>query len=415
VSDERTSDLQPPRILVVDDESTNRILLRHMLKPLGCRVEEAESAAQGLRLAREFKPHLFLLDIMMPQTTGFEMCQALKQMPEFADVPVIFITALTDVQEKVRGFAAGGADYICKPFQKEEVAARIRLQLELLAQRVALQRHAENLEEMVQARTRQLLHADRLVTIGTMAAKILHEINNPLSLVMGNLQIVQETWGRFAGSAGARLAGSDRTGFDDTRKLLDDCLADALEGARRIARLADGIRQYSRRNETRTVQVHGLKPLIEEAIRLLQPRLKHQYQVRVEVPEDLRLACDAGRLQQVFMNLMANSADAAPKGVIRFAARAEPGAILLTYEDDGPGIPEELREKIFESFFTTKGPEKGTGIGMTIIQEILREHGGDIVLGRREGPGVRFDIRLDPEGRPKPESGPARSGKGGAA
>lgn len=392
------NDIQQARLLVVDDEPTNRILLRHMLKPLGCRIEEAESAAQGLLVVETFKPHLVLLDVMMPKTTGFEMCETLKKMPEFAAVPVIFITALTDVQEKVRGFAVGGSDYICKPFQKEEVVARIRLQIELLSQRIALQRHAETLEEMVQTRTRQLLHADRLITIGTMAAKILHEINNPLTLILGNLQIIQENLGGIPA---------------ETRPLIDSCVADAIEGARRISHIADGIRQYSRRYETRTTQRHALKPLIEEAVRLMHPRLKHHFTVRIEVPDDLHLKCNSSRLQQVFMNLMANSVDAAEKGEILFKAHAEPGVIRLIYEDDGPGIPEELREKIFESFFTTKGPEKGTGIGMTIIQEILREHGGDIVLGRREGRGVRFDIRLDPEGGPQNEPGPTQRPRGG--
>lgn len=399
-------EFKTPRVLVVDDEATNRILLRHMLKPLGCRIEEAESAAQGLKLAKEFRPHLFLLDVMMPKTTGFDMCEDLKQIPELADIPVIFITALTDVQEKVRGFALGGADYICKPFQKEEVTARVRLQLDLFAKSVKLQRYTENLEDMVQARTRQLLHADRLVTIGTMAAKILHEINNPLSLVLGNIQILEDTWRRFTEDARDCLVANSKLAFDDTSQLMSDSFQDAIEGARRIARIADGIRQYSRRNETRTVQVHVLKSLVDDAARLMQPRLKHKFALQINIPEEIRVACDAGRMQQVFMNLMGNSADAAEKGNIIFSAFVESDAVRIIYEDDGPGIPEELHDKVFESFFTTKGPAKGTGIGMTIIQEILREHGGVIELGRRKGnkTGVCFEIRLDPEGRPKSTS-----------
>lgn len=403
------------KVLVIDDEPTNRILLRHMLKPLGCQIKEAESVEQGLVIAEEFHPDLFLLDIMMPQTTGFEMCLTLKKMPNFAKIPVIFITALTDVQEKVRGFAVGGADYITKPFQKEEVAARVLLQLELQSQRIALQKHAENLEEMVQARTRQLLHADRLVTIGTMATKILHEINNPLSLVMGNLQIIQETWTNRSAFIRDAVAASEKSNYENTRKLLDDCLSDAFEGARRIAKLADGLRQYSRRNETKSIKIHALKPLIEEAVRLMTPRLKHRFNVHIDISDDISLACDADRLQQVFINLMANSADAAEKGNLVFSAHAEPDAIFLAYEDDGPGIPEELRDRIFESFYTTKGPDKGTGIGMTIIQEILREHGGGISLGQSQNRGTRFDIRLDPKGRQqsklsseKQESGDAK-------
>ncbi len=411
--DKQIIETQSPRVLVVDDEVTNRILLRHMLKPLNCVVEEAESAHQGMEIAATFKPHLFLLDVMMPKTTGFEMCKQLKQKPEFAKTPIIFITALSDVQEKVKGFSVGGADYICKPFQKEEVLARIRLQLDLLAQREALQRYAENLEDMVQTRTRQLVHADRLVTIGTMAAKILHEINNPLSLVTGNVQIIQETWEQMAASL--RPTVPDVASFEDSSMLMQDCLKDAAEGARRIARLADGIRQYSRKNETRTIKRHPLKAVVEEAARLMHPRLKHQYSVNVNIPEDILIDCDADRLQQVFMNLMANSADAVAKGTFSFSASAEPDSVLLIYEDNGPGIPEDLRDKIFESFFTTKGPGKGTGIGMTIVQEILREHGGEIALAEPKDSGARFEIRLNPEGKPKPNQNPAGSKQGGAA
>lgn len=387
------------KILVVDDEPANNILLQDTLEPLGYTVSTATSGFAAIREVAANPPDVILLDIMMPGLDGFEVCRRLKADPAAAPIPILFLTALTDLETKIHAFESGGADFVTKPFQEAEVRARVRAQLRIRFQQLELKEYAERLEEMVASRTQLLIHADRLVTLGTMSAKIIHEINNPLTTVLGQMQMLSASWNGVKAEIGAAIAGDSTGKLPRLTEAIDESASEAFDAAKRIALIADGLRQYGRRGGGR---VRAEKPLVEivrHAARLLQPRIRVNVKVIVDIPENLSVHCDAQLMEQVFINLIANSADAMNgRGEVRIVARDDGGRIAIDYSDTGPGIPAEFADKVFEPFFTTKDESAGTGLGLMIISEILRAHDGTIRLVQDDRPGAKFQLSLNPRG-----------------
>lgn len=382
-------------IMVVDDERPNTLLLKDILEQEGYRVTDFVEPAAALEYARKVPPHLFLLDIMMPEIDGFDLCKLLKDRPETADVPVVFLTSLSDIETKILAFEVGGVDFITKPFQHEEVVIRVKTQVDLYFTRLELKRYAEDLEEMVETRTRQLIHSDRLVTLGTMSAKIIHEINNPLSATLGHLQLLVGNWAKIS----AELTKSADPEVAKKLEFVRTGLDDALQGAERIRDTVRQMRKYARRDDEATRKEVALERIVLDALRIMHPRLKNLFVTEVDIPPEIVLTCDAQRIGQVFINLISNAADAAGSGTISVSARMQDGEIRILFADDGPGIPPHVRDRIFEPFFTTKNPDSGTGLGMVIVEQIVGEHGGRISVVTDRPKGAAFEIVLNPSGR----------------
>jgi CheY-like chemotaxis protein len=179
-------------ILIVDDNPTNLAVLSQTLKSAGFAVRVAEDGESALQLVARKPPALILLDVQMPGIDGFETCKKLKADPKTQAIPIIFLTALTDVQNKVKGLSLGAVDYISKPFEQEEVLARVRVHLQL-------KNLTENLEQLVAERTAvleqaqvQLVQQEKLSTLGQLVTGIAHEMNNPISCIVNNIPPAQE-------------------------------------------------------------------------------------------------------------------------------------------------------------------------------------------------------------------------------
>ena len=173
-------DLQPLNILVVDDKPVNLRLLKAVLASSGYRILEARNGPDALEKAKD-QPDLILLDVMMPEMDGFETCRRLKDREKTKGIPVIFLSALEDPKAKAFGIDTGGVDYISKPFDAGELIARVKLHLTLRQQELQLKMYSTKLEQMVEERTQQLIHMERLATLGTFSAAVAHEINNPVT------------------------------------------------------------------------------------------------------------------------------------------------------------------------------------------------------------------------------------------
>ncbi len=370
------SPLQKKTILVVDDEPRNRKLVRGLLTAEGYQVVEAPDGQVALELAQS-GPDLILLDIMMPVLDGFETCRQLKDDSETRDIPVLFLSALPEPETKVNGFRLGGLDYIGKPFDREELLARIRTHLTLREQELKLRQYAEHLGQMVEERTRQLIHADRLATLGTLVAALAHEVNNPLQGVLGNAEIgqlnlkgVQENLSRLPREAieDWLLEGLGKVGKN---------LADITRCGEQIAQLISQLKGYGRKgNEVR--KRLDLNEPIRDAQYLMGRRLKTKGEVIVNVPSGIKVFAGRQRLSQVFNNLIANALDAQDGAPCRIEISAEPlngREIAVEVRDNGPGIPSELKNRIFEPFITSKG-ERG-------------EPGWDCLSSRRSSKNIR--------------------------
>lgn len=386
---------KPRTLLVVDDQPLNVKMLKTRFSHMGYSVLEALNGEEALEKAR-LLPDLILLDVMMPGMNGFETCRRLKDDPLTADIPIIFLSAVNDAIIKVNGLQLGGVDYISKPFDSAELLTRVKTHLKIRDQERELAEYARRLEQMVEERTTQLVHADRLATLGTFSAAIVHEINTPLTYVGGNAELMR------AGFEAARPILERHLPEDGSGRVArflekaDKCHDAISQGLERITRMVSTLRNYSTRGSGQREPCR-LLDAVEDSARLLGHRIRSaRVTLKVSVSDDLRVLCDRQRMSQVLVNLLGNAMDAmgGKEGEIGIAAAKESEYVRIVVKDSGPGIPLGLAEAVFEPFFTTKPREMGTGLGLFIVRSIIEECGGSVTLAPFDGSGAELHIQL---------------------
>lgn len=413
------SSTQATTILVVDDTPTNLQVLFDLLHSQGYRVATAKDGETALERLGSFLPALILLDVMMPGIDGFETCRRIKENEATQKIPVVFMTALSDPVDKVKGLGLGAVDYITKPFQHEEVLARIQVHLKMreLNQSLAL-RVAErdrSLKALKQAQM-QLIQTEKMSSLGQMMAGIAHEINNPVSFIHGNivhmgeycqnlLEMIQCYQDEYPTPTPFVQQQAEALEIDFVREDLSKLMDSMHVGTKRIRQLVLSLRNFSRLDESacKTVDIHEG---VHSTLLILQHRLKANGQ-RPEIKivhdfDDLpQVECYPSQLNQVIMNLIANAIDALeeacpnePAITIRSAKIGE-DAIQIAIADNGTGIPETIQHNLFDPFFTTKPVGEGTGLGLSISHQIITErHGGKIECHSTVGKGTEFIIQL---------------------
>ncbi|MCG9884907.1 MAG: hybrid sensor histidine kinase/response regulator [Cyanobacteria bacterium] len=431
-------------ILAIDDNPTNLKVVFEFLRDRGFKVLIASSGESGIERAQKARPDLILLDVMMPGIDGFTTCARLKADPLTQDIPIIFMTALADVDSRVRGLTVGGVDYITKPVERDDALARINIHLQLrqemkarMAAQAALTELAAGLEEQVQERTRalseslaqlqqaqvQLIHAEKMSSLGQLVAGVAHEINNPVNFIHGNLTIAQEYVEGLMELVDLAMGGAIATDiekvateldFEFVREDLAKILRSMETGTQRIRDIVLSLRNFSRLDESHLKAV-DLHEGLDSTLTILNARLKGRgNRLAIEVVrrygELPPVECYAGPLNQVFMNLLANAIDALDEGPPpswtgpeldwqpRIEVRTEALAgdrVRVSVTDNGAGIAPEQQSKIFEAFFTTKEIGKGTGLGLSISWDIVvHRHGGQMHCRSELGQGTTFMIDL---------------------
>lgn len=361
---------EAPGILVVDDTPANLSFLCGLLKERGYRARPVPSGVLALQAAAAERPDLILLDIGMPEMDGFEVCKRLKADPRLEKVPVIFLTARTATEDKVKAFALGGVDYVTKPFQFEEVDARVATHLKLVRQRRELQQSYDRLAELEKLR-------DSLVHM------VVHDMRSPLAALIANLGFVKDD-----------LAGK----LDE--QTAEDIQA-ALEGASRLNGMANDLLDVSRLEAGRMPIVArecDLARVIAAAVTNVKGMVTG-IEVRVDVPAPLVVPCDERVVGRVIENLVSNGLKHAPAGgLLQVGARPVGGGARVTVRDRGPGIPEGLRDKIFEKFGVLEARHEqqyhSVGLGLVFCKLAVEAHGGKIGVDSTEGDGSTFWFEL---------------------
>ncbi len=254
----------------------------------------------------------------------------------------------------------------------------------------------ENLEARVDARTEelrrtqaQLVQNEKMVSLGQLVAGVAHELNNPIGFVHANLQLIEGYVGKLVG----RLPVDDAQ-VSRSREALEKLFNRSREGTQRVKQIVADLRSFSRLDQAE-VQKIDLHEGIDRTLSLMEPRLKEGISVERDYGELPHVRCYAGQLNQVFMNLLMNACDALDgRGTIRVKTSTTPVGVRLEFSDDGPGIPEDIQNRLFEPFFTTKEVGKGTGLGLSLSHGIVERHGGSIRIESEEGGGATFVIDL---------------------
>lgn len=420
----------PSTILIIDDNPTNLEVLYSTLIQAGYDVLVEMDGKSGIEQAKTNCPDLILLDVMMPGISGFETCQQLQADSSTQAIPVIFMTALSDVAEKVKGLSLGAVDYITKPFQQEEVLARIQVQLKLRCLSQELEQKNQQLEQYVEERTAkltatleelkamqlQLVQSEKMSSIGQLVAGIAHEINNPLGFISGNLEqatiaiqdlidcleLYRATFPQPGAAIAEKIEGID---LDYLLQDIPKMLKSMQVGVDRIHNISTSLRTFSRTDADILVCVDVHEGL-ESTLMILQHRLKaNQTRPKIEVIKHYgnlpKVQCYLGQLNQVFMNILSNAIDALeesnppnPSITIR-SESINADTIAIYIADNAAGISENVQQKLFEPFFTTKSVGKGTGLGLSISYQIITEkHNGRLTCASTIGQGTEFMIQL---------------------
>ena len=396
--------------------------------------------ASAINIAQQQSPELILLDVQMPGMDGFETCTRLKANPLTQGIPIIFTTALADTDSKVKGLSLGALDYITKPFEEQEVIARVNVHLQLrqltktLEERNAqLEQWTEVLEERVTERTAelsqtlqnlqryqlQLVQSEKMSALGQLVAGIAHELNNPIGCISSNLAPafeyvseltkVIEFYQQFYPEAASKL--EQTLGDIDIDFVLEDLpkLLNSMKlSAERIKDISISLRNFSRSDTTTKVRVN-LHDGLESTLTILGHRLKAgggsaSAHGGIEVIKNYgkipNVECYPGLLNQVFMNILANALDAleeslpaTPQIQIQTALVAQ--HVVVRIADNGIGMSAEVQKKAFNQLFTTKAIGRGTGLGLSIARQIVEEkHGGQLSFTSQLGKGTEFAIAL---------------------
>ncbi|MDB9515596.1 response regulator [Roseofilum reptotaenium CS-1145] len=405
------TNLPSSSILVVDDNPTNLKVLFDVLQDCSYKVTIAKNGENALRKAQLTQPDLILLDVLMPGIDGFETCRRLKANEQTRSIPVIFMTALSETVNKVKGLKLGAIDYITKPFDHDEVLARIQVHLDLKAAQLKL------IQEFGQS------------TLGQLVAGIAHEINNPVNFVYGNLDYATEYHQEIM-----HLLELYERHYPDPHPEIKEWesqidlpflkkdyfqLLDSMKiGAERIKGLVISLRIFSRLDQSE-YKLANLHEGVESIFNLIEHRLQEKpYRPAITVVKnyaDLPLIrCYPAQLNQVLMNLLINGIDAIDtkcsvepqeeekkntrpqlKITTRLKEQENRRYAQIQIADNGGGISEAVQQRMFEQFFTTKKMGKGTGLGLAIARQIIEEkHHGTIAYHSELGKGTEFTLLI---------------------
>lgn len=372
-------------ILVVDDIATNIMLLKAVLSRAKYKITTAAGGNEALEKVAAENPDLILLDVMMPDMDGYEVLRHLKADPAHQDIPVIFLTALHNPEDIVKGFKLGASDYISKPFNHEELITRVAHHIFLSAAQRTIMQQRDELQETIEAR-------DKMYSV------IAHDLRSPI----GTLKMV---FNMLSTSLTVEQVGEDNLDMitmgnnitESTFLLLDNLLKWTKSQTGRMntvfqkVDICEVVMFASKMSET-IAQVKNIS-------------------VEYEIPESIMVSCDVDMVKTIMRNLMSNAVKFSQEGGnILISMQETPTHVVTSVRDCGIGIKAEDMTKLLdpETHYTTYGTknEEGSGLGLQLCQSLTRRHGGELTIKSTYGEGSIFSFSI---AKLQPEAAPTKS------
>lgn len=361
------------KLLIVDDVIANVLLLKTILKKEGFTIVTAGNGVEALECMTREKPDLVLLDVMMPEMDGYEAAAHIRENPETAGIPIIFLTALNDTENIVKGFRVGGNDYLTKPFRKEELVTRVRFQLNLLQAERTVQKQQDELRQVIAAR-------DKLYSV------ISHDLRAPIgSLKMMNNVVLAAMEDEPVGEEVKEMVRMINKTSEEVYGLLDNLLkwTKSRLGALKVARQPIRVRE-----------------LFEDIRDVYAPiALQKSVSLEMEMPEDTEINVDIEMVKSIIRNLISNAVKFSYEGgTVRVSCAKREEGMEIRVSDQGKGIPVADQDKLLKenTHYTTfgTGNEKGSGLGLLLCRDFAELHGGKLWFESEEGKGTSFYVFL---------------------
>jgi DNA-binding response OmpR family regulator len=400
-----------PIILVIEDDPYISKLIEVLLEEAYYQALVASSAAEGFALIEQHNPDLVILDWMLPDLSGDQVCRLIKAHTAKTFLPVLMLTARGELADRIAGLDAGADDYLTKPFHSDELLARVRALLRIRAAELdraetlaALASQHEELRdayERLRSTQAQLVQASKLASLGELVAGVAHELNNPLAIILGNAELLPT------------LADEE-----DRR-----AVQQIIEAAQRGRRVVQSLVTFARHGKVEA-DWHSPTDLLDRVLDLKRAAF-HTGDLSLQVVYDPivpMLMCDGPQIQQALLNVLINAEQALvgrrnprlliqvypacgpvePPGVLPDLTRASgplegERMVVIDIADNGPGLPNKVIDRLFEPFVTTRPVGQGTGMGLAISYAIVTQQGGTLQVTSEPGRGATIRIALPVE------------------
>jgi len=400
-------------IMIVDDKPENIDSLKEILGEFGFELQIANNGYQVFELIKQMLPDIILLDVLMPEIDGFEVCRRLKEDKHTRGIPVIFMTSITETVNKVTGLELGAADYITKPFQREEVLARVKTHFVMRQLHLQLDMVKNTLDDTVDQRTEELAksnvqlkkelaehkrmekilkQAQKMEAISTLSSGIAHDFNNILSIIIGYCEM----------AAMEKQPKDSRVG---------PCLEKINTAAFRAKELVQHLLTFCRKTEQKKTHIK-ISPILNYILNYLKASFPASIEIQKKIQEETGMVlADPAGIHQLILNLCQNAGQAMiEKGgilkicmeqifldsekVTEYPNLVSGHYISIIIQDKGPGMDQEIVDRIFDPYFTTKEQGEGKGLGLSVAHGIAVSHGGTILVESHPGSGSSFEVLL---------------------
>jgi signal transduction histidine kinase len=389
-----TDEESRPYTAVVVEDHPHIIQLVHMSLRRQFKVLTAPDGLKGLDLILRERPSLVVTDLMMPGIDGLALTRRLREEPSTRHIPIIMLSARGELDDRVKGLETGVNAYLTKPFSPKELLTAAR--------------------ELVKAKeqTADLVLTQRMESLEMVAAGLAHEINNPLNYLknsLGRVRLDAEKVLELCGVAKERaLDAGEQAQLDRLSSRIRELLGVADSGVKRIGSTVELMSRYGRAGYKRELVPHDAWAAAQAVVGIVLPATGRHVKVDLDLEGDGSVECVPEEFGQVLSNLVQNAIEAVPEetGRVQVRGRVEDGVLVVSVKDNGPGIPPEVLQKLFTPFFSTKGPGRGVGLGLTITRRVVQSLGGNLSVTSAAGQGTEFVIRL-PRTQPRPRAHPA--------